>query len=221
MPVRPGAPVELLEGPRHVGRGALKLAGALDRFGLDPTGTVAADIGASTGGFTELLLERGAVRVYAVDVGRDQLHERLRQDPRVVPVLGKNARHLSPREIPEPCGIATVDVSFISILKILPALRQVLAEGAAVVALVKPQFEVGRRQVGRGGLVKDPALHREVLAKVAERAQVQLAYAVEAACASPVLGGSGNREFFLLLRRDGTGAPRHDLERWISEAVER
>jgi 23S rRNA (cytidine1920-2'-O)/16S rRNA (cytidine1409-2'-O)-methyltransferase len=218
-PVPPEAPVELVEGPRHVGRGAFKLAGALERFGLDPTGRVAVDVGASTGGFTEQLLERGAARVYAVDVGRNQLHERLRGNPRVVPVVGVNARYLSRREIPEPCGLATIDVSFISILKILPALRRVLSVDASVVALVKPQFEVGRRQVGRGGLVKDPALHREVLGRVAQGAQDQR-YSIQGACASPIAGSSGNREFFLLLRPEGAPAPPDALQLWINQAVD-
>ena len=157
-------------GPAHVGRGALKLTGALDALGVVPAGKVAVDVGASTGGFTETLLERGAARVYAVDVGRGQLHERLREDPGggAVP---HDARSLSPEVVPEPCALAVMDVSFISVRKILPALRSVLAPGAEAVVLVKPQFEVGRFQVGRGGLVKDPALHLQALREVAEEAR--------------------------------------------------
>ena len=201
--VRLHAAVEVLAGPEHVGRGALKLMRALDAFAIDPAGCVAVDVGASTGGFTEVLLERGARRVYAVDAGRGQIHESLRRDPRVVVLERTNARHLGPAEVPEPCALATIDVSFISILKILPALRGVLGPGASVVALVKPQFEVGRGQVGRGGLVRDPDLHRQALRGVAGQAQDGLGYVVRGACASPILGASGNREFFLLLDRDG------------------
>ena len=153
-----------------MGRGALKLAGALDAFAIDPAGRVAVDVGASTGGFTETLLERGAARVYAVDVGRGQLHERLRADPRVVVRERTNARTLSGADVPEPCPLAVMDVSFISVRKILPALLGILAPGADVVVLVKPQFEVGRREVGRGGIVKDPALHLRVLRDVARAA---------------------------------------------------
>ena len=142
--VAEGAAVEVRPGPEHVGRGAIKLAGALDAFGIDPAGRIAVDVGASTGGFTETLLARGAPRVYAVDVGRAQLHEKIAGDPRVVVVDRVNARALTSAHVPEPCGIAAVDVSFISVAKILPALRGVLAPGADAVVLVKPQFEVGR-----------------------------------------------------------------------------
>jgi 23S rRNA (cytidine1920-2'-O)/16S rRNA (cytidine1409-2'-O)-methyltransferase len=196
--VPPDARIEVLPGPEHVGRGALKLAGALDAFGVDPAGRTAVDVGASTGGFTEILLARGAARVYAVDVGRGQLHERLRSDPRVIVRDQVNARALTREQVPEPCGLATLDVAFISVLKVLPALKAVLAPGADVVVLVKPQFEVGRGQVGRGGLVTDPALHQSTLRAVAGEAQ-PLGYAVRGACASPITGAEGNREFFLHL----------------------
>lgn len=199
QPVREDAAIEVVAGPERVGRGALKLEGALDRFGVDPAGRVAVDVGASTGGFSEVLLARGATRVYAVDVGRGQLHEKLRGDPRVVVLERVNARSLSPAQVPEPCGIAVVDVSFISVTKILPALRTVLAPDADVVVLVKPQFEVGRRQVGRGGLVTDPDLHLAALTAVAREAQEALGYVVRSACPSPVTGAEGNREFFLQL----------------------
>jgi 23S rRNA (cytidine1920-2'-O)/16S rRNA (cytidine1409-2'-O)-methyltransferase len=214
---KPGSPigerarVDVSPGPAHVGRGALKLAGALDVLGLDPRGRVAVDIGASTGGFTQTLLERGAARVYAVDVGRAQLHERLREDRRVVVLERTNARTLSARQIPEPCSLATIDVSFISVLKILPALRAALAPGAEALVLVKPQFEVGRGQVGRGGIVRDAALHARALRGVARDAEA-LGFAIAGACASPIQGAAGNREFFLHLRRDGPalGAPAFD-----------
>jgi 23S rRNA (cytidine1920-2'-O)/16S rRNA (cytidine1409-2'-O)-methyltransferase len=213
------AAVELIPGPQHVGRGALKLEGALGALRVDPAGRVAVDVGASTGGFTQVLLEHGAARVYAVDVGRGQLHERLRLDPRVVVVDALNARSLSSREVPEPCGIATVDVSFISVLKILPALRGVLAAAADAVVLVKPQFEVGRFRVGRGGIVNDPALHRQALHDVAWAAQHEMGYGVRAACASPITGAEGNREFFLHLVRDGPALPGPRFESTLDEAV--
>jgi 23S rRNA (cytidine1920-2'-O)/16S rRNA (cytidine1409-2'-O)-methyltransferase len=215
--VREGAVVAVAAGPAHVGRGALKLAGALDALAVDPAGKVAVDVGASTGGFTQTLLERGAARVYAVDVGRGQLHEKLRQDPRVVVRDRVNARSLSAEVVPEPCSLAVVDVSFISVRKILPALRSVLAAGAEAVVLVKPQFEVGRFQVGRGGLVKDPVLHLQALRDVAAEAQ-RLGYAVRGACASPVSGASGNREFFLRLEPGG-GAAAEELGELLGKAV--
>ena len=217
-PVRDGAAVAVVAGPAHVGRGALKLAGAMDALGVSPAGRVAVDVGASTGGFTETLLERGALRVYAVDVGRGQLHERLRQDPRVVVRDRVNARALSPQVVPEPCSLAVVDVSFISVRKILPALLSILAPGAEALVLVKPQFEVGRFQVGRGGLVKDEALHLQALRDVAGEAQ-GLGYAVRGACPSPVTGTSGNREFFLCLAPGGERLAPETLEAVLGKAV--
>jgi 23S rRNA (cytidine1920-2'-O)/16S rRNA (cytidine1409-2'-O)-methyltransferase len=219
-PVPSGASILVLPGPEHVGRGALKLLGALERFAIDPGGRVAMDIGASTGGFTEVLLLRGAVRVYAVDAGRGQLHETLRADPRVVVLEQTNARNLSARQILEPCAIATVDVSFISVLKILPALRPLLTPDADLVVLVKPQFEVGRFHVGRGGIVKEPALHAQALRDVAWAAQREQGYAVVDACASPLPGTEGNREFFLHLRCSGEGLPAEKLAAVITALVE-
>jgi 23S rRNA (cytidine1920-2'-O)/16S rRNA (cytidine1409-2'-O)-methyltransferase len=198
--VRAEAAVDVVPGPEHVGRGAIKLEGALDALGVDPRGRVAVDVGASTGGFTETLLERGVTRVYAVDVGRGQLHESLRADPRVIVLERVNARHLSAREVPEPCGIATVDVSFISVTKLLAPLRSVLAADADALVLVKPQFEVGRGQVGRGGIVKDPEKHLQALRDVANAAQSASGLAVVGACPSPIAGMEGNREFFLHLQ---------------------
>jgi 23S rRNA (cytidine1920-2'-O)/16S rRNA (cytidine1409-2'-O)-methyltransferase len=205
LAVAPEAAVEVLPGPAHVGRGALKLEGALDVFGVDPSGKVAVDVGASTGGFTEVLLARGAARVYAVDVGRGQLHESLRTDPRVVARDKVNARHLGPDHVPEACALATVDVSFISVLKVLPALRTVLAPEAEVLVLVKPQFEAGRREVGRGGVVRERSVQADALRRVANAAAEQCGYAVRGACPSPVAGAEGNREFFLHLRPQGPG----------------
>ena len=212
------AEVEVRPGPEHVGRGAVKLAGALDAFGVDPRGRVAVDVGASTGGFTETLLARGASRVYAVDVGRAQLHERLSADPRVVVVDRVNARALGREHVPEPCGIATADVSFISVARILPALLGVLAEGADAIVLVKPQFEVGRGQVGRGGIVKDPGLHAGSVRAVAEAAAAA-GYAVVGACASPIAGTEGNREFFLHLRAAEGGLTGAALDAAVLQAV--
>jgi 23S rRNA (cytidine1920-2'-O)/16S rRNA (cytidine1409-2'-O)-methyltransferase len=217
-PVPADARIEVVSGPEHVGRGALKLAGALEALGVDPAGRVAVDVGASTGGFTEVLLARGAARVYAVDVGRGQLHERLRADPRVVVRDQVNARALSREHVPEPCGLATVDVAFISVLKVLPALRGVLAPGADAVVLVKPQFEVGRGQVGRGGLVTDPALHRRTLDAVAREAQ-PLGYTVRGACPSPITGAEGNREFFLHLQEGGAPAAEAAIDAMMGAAV--
>jgi 23S rRNA (cytidine1920-2'-O)/16S rRNA (cytidine1409-2'-O)-methyltransferase len=217
-PVRAGAAVEVEAGPAHVSRGALKLGPALDAFGVSPTGRVCVDLGASTGGFTETLLARGALRVYAVDVGYGQLHETLRVDPRVVVVDRTNARTLSPREVPEPAALATADLSFISVAKVLPALRSVLGPGAEAVVLVKPQFEVGREQVGRGGIVKDPRLHAEALAAVARAAQ-EAGYALGGARPSSVRGAEGNREFFLHLHRDGPGRTSEEVAALAAEAA--
>jgi len=180
---------------------------------------MAVDVGASTGGFTQILLERGATRVYAVDVGHGQLHERLRADARVVVLDNVNARSLSAREVPEPCSLATVDVSFISVLKILPALRGVLAPHADALVLVKPQFEVGRFRVGRGGIVNDPALHKQALRDVAWAAQHEMGYGMTGACASPITGAEGNREFFLHLARDGAPLATPRFEALLAEAV--
>ena len=213
------AEVEVLPGPAHVGRGAVKLEGALDVFAIDPAGRIAVDVGASTGGFTETLLARGAQRVYAVDVGRGQLHESLAKDPRVVVVDRVNARSLTVLHVPEPCGIATADVSFISVRKVLSPLRAVLAPDADAVVLVKPQFEVGRGQVGRGGIVKDPGLHALALRTVADAAVADSGYAVRGACASPIAGTEGNREFFLHLRPGGDGMSGADLAAAVERAV--
>jgi 23S rRNA (cytidine1920-2'-O)/16S rRNA (cytidine1409-2'-O)-methyltransferase len=183
-----------------VGRGGVKLAHALDTFRIDVTGREALDIGASTGGFTDVLLQRGARRVVALDVGHGQLDWRLREDPRVVVMERRNARQLERDWLPAPVGVVTIDVSFISLRLILPALPPVLTPGADIVALVKPQFEAGRGEVGRGGLVKDPAVHEAVLARVtASAASVGLARA--GMTPSPITGATGNQEFLLHLRR--------------------
>ena len=222
---KPGAPVRetdrisVLPGPRHVGRGAQKLAGALDHFAVDPRGKAAVDIGSSTGGFTEVLLERGARIVYAVDVGRAQLHERLKADPRVVPLEGVNARYLEAGSLPEPCGLATIDVSFISVLKVMEGVRTVLAPKAPIVCLVKPQFEVGRFKVGRGGIVKDPNLHLEVLIEVAGRMNHDMGFGLLGATASVLQGAEGNREFFLHLAREGAPVEAGELRVMMERAI--
>ncbi|MBN2371564.1 MAG: TlyA family RNA methyltransferase [Vicinamibacteria bacterium] len=220
-PVRDEVEIEVIEGPDHVGRGALKLKNALATFRVDPRDRVAVDIGASTGGFTEVLLIHGACRVYAVDVGRGQLHERLRKDPRVVVRDGVNARYLSPEIVPEPCSLAVVDVSFISAMKILPALSRVLCDAADVVVLVKPQFELERGLVGRGGVVLDPKMHARALERVARFVNDDPRSIVRAACASPITGASGNREFLLHFQRcEGERLPESAMEAMIAAAVD-
>ena len=212
------ARIEVAAAPSFVGRGALKLQEALDRFGVGVALKVAIDVGASTGGFTEVLLARGARRVYAVDVGRAQLHERLRQDPRVVSLERINARNLSLARVKERCATGVMDVSFISVLKILPALSEILEPGADLVTLVKPQFEVGKGLVGKGGIVKDPELQCEALTRVALSSRA-MGYGVLGACASPILGARGNREFFLHLRPSAPGLDEDGTRRAARQAV--
>ena len=184
----------------YVSRGGLKLAAALEHFQLDVRGAVCADIGASTGGFTDCLLQAGAAKVYALDVGRGQLHARLRSDPRVVLREGVNARHLGPSELPEKVSVLVLDVSFISLTQVLPATVQFLVSGGVTVALVKPQFEAGRGQVGKGGVVRDDAVRAEAVARVRECVQ-QLGLLPVGTLDSPVHGPAGNREILLVARR--------------------
>jgi 23S rRNA (cytidine1920-2'-O)/16S rRNA (cytidine1409-2'-O)-methyltransferase len=217
-PVRENDLVSVLPGPSHVGRGAEKLEGALDRFRIDPRGLAAVDIGASTGGFTEVLLERGARIVYSVDVGRSQLHERLRASARVVVIDRTNARYLKADSLPELCDVAAIDVSFISVVKILETVSSVLSASAHLVVLVKPQFEVGRSKVGRGGIVKDPDLHRGALSMVAETATGRLHFGLQGVAASVLRGAEGNREFFLHLTR-GEPPPTQSVLRDMIEAA--
>ncbi len=181
-------------------RGGEKLAGALDAFGLDVRGAVALDVGASTGGFTDCLLQRGAARVIAVDVGYGQLAWALRQDPRVVVLDRTNARGLAPAMLPATPTLATVDVSFISLTLVLPAIVAVLAPGGDVVPLVKPQFEVGRGRVGKGGVVRDPVLRAGAVAKIRAAAEA-LGFELHGEAESVLPGPKGNREVFLWLRR--------------------
>ena len=188
-----------------VSRGGLKLDHALDEFRVDPAGRVCFDAGASTGGFTDCLLQRGAVRVYAADVGTNQLHWNLRRDPRVVSMEQVNLRHWDPARIPEACSLLVADLSFISLRLVIPPLLPSLAPGADAILLVKPQFEAGRDEVGSGGIVRDPATHERVQREIwnffAATALKPLAR-----CESPILGGEGNKEFLLHLRL-GQGVP--------------
>ncbi len=184
---------------RYVSRGALKLEQALESFPIDPAGLVCADLGASTGGFTDLLLQRGAARVHAVDVGYGQLHHRLRTDPRVVVHERVNARYLSPADLGEAIDLVTADLSFISVRLVLPAVRAVLRPGGHAILLVKPQFEVGRGEVGKGGVVRDEAKRRAVLDEVTAAA-VALGFEPLGTAESPIEGPAGNREWLLALR---------------------
>jgi 23S rRNA (cytidine1920-2'-O)/16S rRNA (cytidine1409-2'-O)-methyltransferase len=217
--VRPDLPLEIDPGPRWVGRGGEKLEGAIERLAIDPAGRDVLDVGSSTGGFTQVLLARGAARVAAVDVGRGQLDWSLRNDPRVSVLEGRNARHLSPADLPFVPSLAVIDVSFISLLLVIPAVVRCLAPGGEIVALVKPQFEVGRRLVGRNGVVRDPALHRDVLSRLASRAEAD-GWGLRAIVPSPIRGAEGNVEFFVLLRPGGPAAERHGTARRIEEAID-
>lgn len=191
----------------YVSRGGVKLAGALDAFGLDPRGVVAADFGASTGGFTDCLLQRGAARVYAIDVGRGQLHDRLRRDPRVVVMERTNARALTHDSLPERVQWVVIDASFIGLDKLLPAAHAVLAAGGGgtLVALVKPQFEVGRERVGKGGVVRDDAARSEAIEAVVAHAHA-LGFELCGQADSVLEGPSGNREHFVWLVARSAGA---------------
>jgi 23S rRNA (cytidine1920-2'-O)/16S rRNA (cytidine1409-2'-O)-methyltransferase len=188
-----------------VSRGGVKLAHALAHFAIDPTGMVALDIGASTGGFTDVLLAHGARRVHAVDVGRGQLAWKLRQDPRVVVHDGVNARRLSPAALGEPVDFVACDASFIGLETLLPAPLALTAPQALLVALIKPQFEAGPGEVGKGGVVRDPAVHRAVCARIAAWLDARPGWRVVGIVDSPVLGPAGNREFLIHARRGEAG----------------
>ncbi len=194
------ASISVEAGPDFASRGALKLGPALERFTVDPAGVVCADIGASTGGFTDILLRRGAARVYALDVGRGLLHWRIRQDPRVVVIERVNAREMEP--FPERVGLVVIDVSFISLEKVLPAVLRAAPE-AEVVALFKPQFEVGRGEVGKGGIVRDQSAIDAALARFRDSCAGH-GYSVLGTALSEVAGAEGNREIFIHLRPQRT-----------------
>ncbi|BBK40564.1 TlyA family rRNA (cytidine-2'-O)-methyltransferase [Allostella vacuolata] len=185
-----------------VSRGGLKLVGALDQFGIDPAGRVALDVGASTGGFTDVLLARGAARVYAVDVGHGQLAWKLRTDPRVVVLERVNARHLTAAEIPEPVDMVVCDASFIGLETVLPTPLSLTGPGAWLVALIKPQFEVGRGRVGKGGIVRDPALHEEVCRRIRAWVDAQPGWTTVGIAESPIHGADGNVEFLIAARKE-------------------
>jgi 23S rRNA (cytidine1920-2'-O)/16S rRNA (cytidine1409-2'-O)-methyltransferase len=184
----------------YVSRGGLKLEEALREFQVDPRGKVALDIGASTGGFTDCLLQKGAEKVYAVDVGYGQLAWRLRQDPRVVNLERKNIRYLKPHEIGDKVDLVVVDTSFISVEKFLPNVLPMVREGGEIVALLKPQFEVGKGEVGKGGVVRDKRKHRQVLDRLS-RFSESIGLKVRGSIESPLLGPKGNKEFFIYLQK--------------------
>jgi 23S rRNA (cytidine1920-2'-O)/16S rRNA (cytidine1409-2'-O)-methyltransferase len=196
--VSPEQAVEVEQPARFVSRGGDKLEHALGAFDIDVAGRVALDVGASTGGFTDALLQRGAARVYAVDVGYGQLDARLRDDPRVVVMERTNIRELA--SLPEQPSLATIDASFISLTKVLPHVIALVTPGARIVALVKPQFEAKRSEVSRSGVVRDPLVHASVIGRVAWWC-VNNGLRVRGVTASPLLGPAGNREFFLLLEK--------------------
>lgn len=198
-----GVPIEV-RGQDHpwVSRGGLKLAHALTHFGLNPEGRICIDLGASTGGFTDVLLQHGAARVYAVDVGHGQLAWKLRQDPRVQVLEKTNARYLDASMIPEPIGALVCDASFIGLRTILPAPLTLCAPGAFAVALIKPQFEAGPGQVGKGGVVRDPALHHSICAMITDWWAGLAGWQVLGITESPITGPDGNKEFLIAARRE-------------------
>ena len=184
----------------YVSRGGLKLEAALNNLGLNVIDKVCMDVGASSGGFTDCLLQHGAERVYAVDVGYGQLAWKLRQDPRVVVIERTNVRHMTADALPDPVDLVTIDVSFISLKIVVPAVERFMKPDASILALIKPQFEVGKGQVGKGGVVREPALHRQVIDDLTDFfATIKLR--PETVYPSPLLGPKGNREFFILLRQ--------------------
>ena len=215
--VAPGAELKVTARQKFVSRGGDKLAHALVAFGVEPKGRVCVDVGASTGGFTHCLLENGAARVYAVDVGQGQLDASLRADGRVVVMEKTNARQLAPDAFPDPPTLATIDISFISLEKVLSPVFNVLTPDGEAIALVKPQFEVGKGLVGKGGVVRDASHHKAVVARVA-RYCVLHGWHVRGVAVSPLKGPKGNREFFLHLTR--TGRTAADLDQLIARAAE-
>lgn len=211
------ASVSLVERPKWASRAGFKLEGALDAFAVDPTGLACLDAGASTGGFTDVLLARGARIVYAVDVGRAQLIQRLRDDPRVVSMERTNLRTLT--ELPEPIDLATLDLSFISLRLVLPAVRALLADTGRIVALVKPQFEAGKERVPRGGVVRDPEVWSDVLHEIMWAAEGDDARLhAHRAIRSPIVGGDGNVEFLVDLRREE--GPDSEMADYIESVVD-
>ncbi len=201
----------------YVSRGGIKLAGALENFDIDVSGKVTLDVGSSTGGFTDCLLASGASHVIAIDVGRGQLHWKLRQDPRVTVIEGHNARNLQPGDLPEQPSIAVVDVSFISLRKVLEPVFETLTADGIVVALVKPQFEAGRKMVEKGGVVRDPTVHLRVLEDLVGWLR-EKGLSVTEMSASPLRGPKGNIEFFMHIIRGGSGVSGEELEQEVRRA---
>ncbi len=218
QPVAPDAQVEVTSPPRFVSRGGEKLAAALEAFPIEVAGRVCADVGASTGGFTDCLLQHGAARVYALDVGKGQLHWKLRNDPRVVVLEGTNARYVE--RLPEPVSLVTMDVSFISVRVLLPVVRGWFGpEGGEAVVLIKPQFEAGREEAARGqGVIRDPAVHRRVLHEVLTFAQGQ-GYGAKGLIRSPIRGPKGNVEFLAWLAVAHPPASEAQLAAWIAACL--
>jgi 23S rRNA (cytidine1920-2'-O)/16S rRNA (cytidine1409-2'-O)-methyltransferase len=198
--VAPDAELSVIASPKYVGRGGLKLEGALDHFGINPGGTTALDIGASTGGFTDCLLQRGATKVYAIDVGHAQLAWKIRNDARVVVREHLNARHLTRADIPEPIDICVIDVSFISLTLILPNAFELITPTGVILALIKPQFELQPEDVGRGGIVADPALHEKAKWKIEDFVAAQ-GHVSAGITPSRITGMDGNQEFFICARK--------------------
>ena len=207
---------------KYVSRGGLKLEKAIDEFGLDLSGCICMDIGASTGGFTDCMLQNGAVKVYSIDVGHGQLAWKLRNDERVVCMEKTNFRYVTKEQISEDIDFASADVSFISLDKILPAAYPLLKSGALMVCLIKPQFEAGREQVGKKGVVRDRKVHEEVIARITDVAE-QNGFAPEALTYSPVRGPEGNIEYLIRLKKDGSSDPatvRDDIKITVDTAFE-
>jgi 23S rRNA (cytidine1920-2'-O)/16S rRNA (cytidine1409-2'-O)-methyltransferase len=219
--VAPGAAVTIV-GPKHpfVSRGGVKLQAALEHFHISVKGKVCIDVGAGTGGFTDCLLQAGAARVIALDVGHGHLHERLRCDARVDLLERVNVRYLTHRHLPALPDLAVIDVAFISLSLVLPVITDLLPPSGEVVALIKPQFEVKRREVGRGGVVRDPRKHGEAIRKVADAAN-RLSLEVRGLSVSPIAGLKGNREFFVHLVKSGAiRSDARDIQRFIEETLD-
>jgi 23S rRNA (cytidine1920-2'-O)/16S rRNA (cytidine1409-2'-O)-methyltransferase len=194
------AAIQVKTAERYVGRGGLKMEAALAQFGVDPSGATCLDIGASTGGFTDCLLQHGAAKVYAIDVGHSQLDWKIRRDPRVVVREKLNARYLTRADIPEPIAICVIDVSFISLTLILPPAAALLSNGGVIIPLIKPQFELRKEDVGKGGVVREPALHEQAVEKIRAFAGTLHGLVWSGLIESPILGGEGNKEFLACLR---------------------
>ncbi len=216
--VDPDAEIELVAPAPYVSRGGEKLAGALIDFRVDPSGMVCLDVGSSTGGFTDCLLKHGATRVHCVDVGKGQLDWQLRNDPRVVVHEGINARYLTYDDIGEQVDLTTIDVAFISLRLIIPPLSDIVGVRGEIVALIKPQFEAGRENVTRGGVVRDPVVHRAVLHNLADFITAATPWRVINATHSPLRGPAGNIEYFFHLRRGGEGQSLPDLDAVVDQA---